>query len=175
MAGGARQASVRAVSGQEEGWRGWQQPQVKTRVTALPPDGWGRRSAGAGTQGLRWYAWDWLPLARPLLPDWDRWRVVRRPLRAPPALTAYVVLAPRAMTLATVGHVAGSRWTSAQGVAEAKGEVGLEPYAVRRWPGWSRHSTLARGASARLPVLRAANLPEGARAKKWHGAPRGAG
>ena len=53
-----------------------------------------------------------------------------------------------------------------QGFAEAKGEVGLDPYEGRRWMGWYRHSTVARWASALVTVLRAAHLPEGALAKK---------
>jgi len=48
------QAYVLAVSGKEYVWRGWQQPQVKTVLATLPPDGWTRLSAGAGTKGLRW-------------------------------------------------------------------------------------------------------------------------
>ena len=56
-------------------------------------------------------------------------------------------------------QVVGRRWTIAQGFEEAKGEVGLEQYAVRHWTGWSRHSTLAMWAYALLTVLRAAHLP----------------
>jgi SRSO17 transposase len=38
----------------------------------------------------------------------------------------------------------------------AKGEVGLDQYQVRRWPGWYRHITLALLAPAYLTVTRAA-------------------
>lgn len=48
------QASVLAVSGQEDVWRGWQQHQVQTVWATLPPAGWTRLSAGTGTKGLRW-------------------------------------------------------------------------------------------------------------------------
>jgi hypothetical protein len=44
------QAYVLAVSGKEYVWRGWQQYQVKTLLATLPPDGWTRLSAGAGTK-----------------------------------------------------------------------------------------------------------------------------
>jgi len=37
----------------------------------------------------------------------------------------------------------------------AKGEVGLDHYEVRRWPGWYRHVTLALLAHAFLVVTRA--------------------
>jgi SRSO17 transposase len=36
----------------------------------------------------------------------------------------------------------------------AKGEVGLDHYEVRRWPGWYRHITLALLAHAFLTVTR---------------------
>jgi len=68
--------------------------------------------------------------------------------------------------LAPVVQVAGSRGTVARGFAEAQGAGGLEQYAVRSWPGWSRPMPWAMGASARLTVRRAANLPAAALAKK---------
>ena len=61
-------ASVLAVSGKEYVWLGWYQRQVNTVVAALPEDGWSRLSAGDGTQGPRWYDWQWLSLADPLAP-----------------------------------------------------------------------------------------------------------
>src|SRR5262249_15205892 len=70
------QAYVLAVSGKEYVWRGWQQHKVKTVLATLPPDGWTRLSAGAGTKGLRWYEWRWLPLAPPMHPAWRRWLLV---------------------------------------------------------------------------------------------------
>jgi len=153
------QAYVLAVSGKEYVWRGWRQHQVKTVLAALPPDGWTRLSAGAGTKGLRWYEWCWLPLAQPLLPAWRRWLLVRRSVSDPTALTAYVVFAPHESALETVVRVAGSRWTVESCFEAAKGEVGLDQYEVRSWTGWYRHITLAMWAYARLTVLRAAHLP----------------
>ena len=153
------QAYVLAVSGKEYVWRGWRQHQVKTVLATLPPDGWTRLSAGAGTKGLRWYEWRWLPLAHPMLPAWRRWLLVRRSLSDPTDLTAYVVFAPHESSLEAVVRVAGSRWTVESCFEEAKGEVGLDHYEVRSWTGWYRHITLAMWAYALLTVLRAAHLP----------------
>ena len=153
------QAYVLAVSGKEDVWRGWQQHQVKTVLATLPSDGWTRLSAGAGTKGLRWYAWRWLPLAHPMHPAWRRWLLVRRSLSDLTDLTAYVVFAPHESSLEMVVRVAGSRWTVERCFAAAKGEVGLEQYEVRSWTGWYRHGTLAMWAYALLTVLRAAPLP----------------
>jgi hypothetical protein len=51
---------------------------------------------------------------------------VRRSLRAPTELTAYVVFAPPGPVLETVVPGAGSRWTGERCLEEAKGEVGLD-------------------------------------------------
>ena len=47
---------------------------------------------------------------------------------------------------------------------QAKNEVGLDHYEVRRWPGWYRHITLALLAHAFLAVTRA-QASSGDRAK----------
>jgi SRSO17 transposase len=152
-------AYVLAVTGKEYVWRAGRQQQGKTILATLATEGWHRMSAGDGTKGPRWYDWMWLPLAAPWQPDWRRWLLVRRSLSAPTALTAYVVFAPQATTLATIVPVAGSRWTVERCFEEAKGEVGLDHYEVRSWTGWYRHITLARWAYALLTVLRAVELP----------------
>jgi SRSO17 transposase len=85
------QGYVLAVSGQEYVWVDWHQRQVKTVLAALPEDGWRRRSAGDGAKGPRWYDWRWLSLAAPLEPGWCRWLLVRRRVRDPTELAAYVV------------------------------------------------------------------------------------
>ena len=51
--------------------------------------------------------------------------------------------------------MAGTRWVIESGFEEAKGEVGLADYEVRRWDGWYRHVTLALLAHAVLAVTRA--------------------
>jgi SRSO17 transposase len=99
-------------------------------------------------------------------PAWRRWLLVRRSVRAPTDLPAFVVLAPQATTLAEAGQVAGARWSIASSVEAAKGEVGLEQYEVRSGTGWYRHSTLAMWAYALLTVVRARHLPAGVLPKK---------
>ena len=76
-----------------------------------------------------------------------------------------------ATTLATVVQVAGSRWTIERSFEEAKGEVGLEHYAVRSWTGWYRHITLAMWAYALLTVLRAVSAQRRRHQKKCRPSP----
>jgi SRSO17 transposase len=150
-------AYVMTVSGKEYVWRAGRHQQVKSLLAALETEGWCRLSAGDGAQGPCWYAWTWLPLAALWQPR--RWLLVRRSLSDPTELTAYVVFAPPATLLATVVQGAGSRWTIERCFEEAKGEVGLDHYEVRRWTGWYWHITLAMWAYALLTVLRATHLP----------------
>ena len=51
-------------------------------------------------------------------------------------------------------RVAGTRWTIEECFEEAKGQVGLDQYEVRKWEGWYRHITLAMLAHAYLAVVR---------------------
>ena len=133
---------------------------MKTVLAALPADGWTRHSAGAGAKGPRWYDWCWVPLAAPLHPAWRRWLLVRRSVSVPPELTAFVVFAPQATTLAEMVQTAGTRWTIESSFEAAKGEVGLDHYEVRSWIGWYRHNTLVMWAYALLTVVRAGHLQE---------------
>ncbi len=148
-----------AVSGKAYVWQAGRPQQGNTIVAPLGTERWDRLSAGDGATGLRWDDWTWLPLVAPWPPDWRRWLLVCRRLSPPTEVTADVVLAPQATALATVGVVAGRRWSGEQWFAEAKGEVGLDHEEGRRWTGWYRHITLAMWAYALLTVLRAAHLP----------------
>jgi SRSO17 transposase len=51
-------------------------------------------------------------------------------------------------------QVAGRRWTVEECMAQAKGEVGRDPYEVRHWKSWYRHITLALLAQAYLSGMR---------------------
>jgi SRSO17 transposase len=61
----------------------------------------------------------------------------------------------------------GPRWTIDQLFAAAKGEVGRDHDAVRSWTGWYRHITLAMGALALLPVMRAGAIAVATLKKTW--------
>ena len=51
-------------------------------------------------------------------------------------------------------RVAGRRWTIEEYFEDAKGQVGLDQYEVRRWDGWYWHITLAMLVHAYLTVIR---------------------
>lgn len=154
-------AYVLAVSGKETVTKHWRTYRVSTILTKPPTEGWERVSAGDGATGPRLYDWIRLRLSDPLVAGWSRWLLLRRSISDPTDITAYVCFAPSATPLAVLVQVAGSRWTIESGFEAAKGEVGLDHYEVRSWPGWYRHITLACLAHAFLTVMRAqaADLP----------------
>src|SRR4051794_5839457 len=127
-----------------------------TLAEAVPETAWERLSAGAGAKGPRVYAWARVPI-RPLRePGWDYWLLVRRSLTDPTDRAYYGCFCPAGTSLTALVRVAGTRWAIEECFESAKGEVGLDHYEVRRWPGWYRHITLALLAHAYLTVTRAA-------------------
>ena len=82
------------------------------------------------------------------------WLLVRRSLANPGELTYYVCFGLAGTTLEELARVAGTRWAIEECFEEAKGQVGLDQYEVRRWDGWYRHITLAMLAQAYLAVIR---------------------
>jgi SRSO17 transposase len=123
-------------------------------ATQVPAGAWRQLSGGDGAKGPRVYAWARVPI-RPLRePGWEHWLLVRRSLRDG-ELAFYVCYAPARTTLGTLVRVAGTRWTVECGFQQAKGEVGLDHYEVRRYDAWYRHVTLAMLAHAFLAAMRA--------------------
>lgn len=131
-------------------------------IAAVPVAAWSTLSAGAGAKGPRLYDWTRVPI-RPLSdPARGYWLLARRSLADPTELVYYVCYGLATATLADLVRVAGTRWTIEDAVAEAKGEVGLDQYEVRRWAGWYRHITLCLLAQAVLAVTRANAAQRGA-------------
>jgi SRSO17 transposase len=132
-------------------------------AAAVPAERWIVCSAGHGAKGRRLYDWTRVELAAPATTGMARWLLVRRS-RSVGELAFYACYGPAATPLVGLVRVAGTRWAVEEGFEQAKGEVGLDDYEVRRWPGWYRHVTLALLAHAFLAVTRAKAV-NGERAK----------
>jgi SRSO17 transposase len=129
-------------------------------AAAVPAEQWIACSAGHGAKGRRLYDWTRIQLASPATSEMARWLLVRR-RRSDGELAFYACYGPAATPLVGLVRVAGTRWAVEEGFEQAKGEVGLDHYEVRKWPGWYRHITLALLAHAFLAVTRArATSPE---------------
>jgi SRSO17 transposase len=135
-------------------WTRGQQRTVERLVADLPADAWTRLSAGEGSQGPRWY--DWACLALPYAGAAGRahWLLARRSRSDPTKLAYYRVYGPADTPVIEMVRVAGRRWTIEEGFEQAKGEVGLDQYEVRRYDAWYRYVTLALLAHAALEVTR---------------------
>ncbi|HEX8858354.1 MAG TPA: IS701 family transposase [Actinomycetes bacterium] len=123
-------------------------------ATAVPAEQWITCSAGHGAKGRRLDDWTRVGLAVPATAGMARWLLVRRS-RSDGELAFYACYAPATTPLIGLVRVAGIRWAVEEGFEQAKGEVGLDHYEVRRWPGWYRHVTLALLAHAFLAITRA--------------------
>jgi SRSO17 transposase len=120
-------------------------------AAGVPVEQWVAASAGHGAKGRRLYDWARVELATPAGPKMARWLLVRRS-RRDGELAFYACSGPATTSLVGLVRVAGTRWAIEDGFQQAKTEVGLDHYEVRRWPGWYRHITLALLAHAFLVI-----------------------
>ena len=137
------------------------------RLTAQVDEAsWVRCSTGDGAKGPRVHDWAALKI-RPLRePGKGYWMLTGRSVTKPEELAYYVCYGPAGTALQELVRVAGSRWTIEECIEEAKGQVGLDQYEVRRWDDWYRHITLAMLAHAYLGVVRNQESEQGCSGKK---------
>ena len=151
-------AHVLAIKRNEKLWacteKGPRQVRADRLASQVDETGWVRGSAGDGAKGPRVYDWTTVDI-RPLKePGKGYWLLARRSIAKPGELAYYVCFGPAGTTLEELARVAGTRWAIEECFEEAKGQVGLDQYEVRRWDGWYRHITLAMLAHAYLAVIR---------------------
>ena len=149
-------------------WTPGRQETSQALVAALHEAAWGRLSAGDGSQGPRWYDWACLALPYAGAAGHAHWLLARRRLSDPTDLAYYRVYGPADTVVEEMVRVAGQRWTVEEGFEQAKQEVGLDEYEVRRYDAWYRHITLALLAHAYLEVTRTTATADGGK----KGAPR---
>ena len=158
-------AHVMAIKSNEKLWaltdRGPLQVRADRLAAGVEESAWVRCSAGNGAKGPRVYDWAAVDI-RPLRePGKGHWLLARRSVAKPGELAFYVCFGPSDTTLEELVRVAGTRWAIEECFEEAKGEVGLDQYEVRRWDGWYRHITLAMLAQAYLAVIRHQAMEQG--------------
>jgi SRSO17 transposase len=145
---------VLGVAKDEPLWCGFKQARADEWAADLPDERWQRLSCGEGAKGPRLYDWVLIPLPRwGQAPDGLHALLVRRSL-TDGEVAYFVVFAPAGTPLQSLVTVAGMRWTIEECFETGKGEVGLDDYEVRHWPGWYRHITLSMLALAFLTVTR---------------------
>jgi SRSO17 transposase len=95
-----------------------------------------------------------------------RWLLVRRSIDDPEEMGFYQAYGPGETTAEKLVRVCQERWIVEECFAEAKGEVSLDNYEVRRWDSWHRHITLSLLAHAFLALTRRAAIEEEGSPKK---------
>jgi SRSO17 transposase len=151
---GQGRSYVLAVPSTHGLWTRGQQRTVERLVAELPAAAWTRLSAGEGSQGPRWDDWACLALPYTGAAGKAHWLLARRSVSDPTKLAYYRVYGPMDTPVIEMVRVAGRRWTIEEGFAQAKGEVGLDQYEVRRYDAWYRYVPLALLAHAALEVTR---------------------
>jgi SRSO17 transposase len=151
---------VLAITSSKSVYHEGHQKRVGKVARSLPEESWIRASAGKGTKGERLY--DWACLELPESGTYraegvraGRWLLMRRSIAEPEKKIAYYLCyGPAHTSVQELIRIAGRRWVIEDCFEQAKGEVGLDEYEVRKWDGWHRHITLCLLAHAYLAVVR---------------------
>jgi SRSO17 transposase len=142
-------------------WTLGQQVEAQVLAARQPDDAWARSSAGEGSQGPRFYDWACIRLPYETAAGMAHWLLIRRGVSDPTELKFFRVYGPADTAVEEMIRVAGVRWAIEIVIQQAKGEVGLDQYEVRKWDAWYRHVTLALLAHAALEVARSTAQKEG--------------
>jgi SRSO17 transposase len=116
-------------------------------LAARPGLRWRRLSCGDGAKGPRIYDFAEVPDAAS-----PAHRLVVRRSLADGELAYFWCHTPHGADLTHLVRVIGLRWAVEECFQASKGQVGLDHYQVRSYPGWYRHITLAMAAHSWLTV-----------------------
>jgi SRSO17 transposase len=103
---------------------------------------WYRRTVSEGTKGPITYEFmkKRVVLSKNGKPDRCVWLIVRRPIGGSIDTYAYFISnAGRSTRLKTFVWLSGVRWAIEQCLEEAKTDLGMDHYEVRKYPGWRHH------------------------------------
>src|SRR5208337_3523359 len=102
---------------------------------------WYRRKVSEGTKGPIVYEFTRrrIILSAAGLPKKTVWLLIRRTLGSEPQYTYFISNAPNSTRLNTLVWLSGLRWAIEQCFQEAKTELGMDHYEVRKFPGRHHH------------------------------------
>jgi SRSO17 transposase len=133
---------------------GGRKKKIERLLERLGEDAFSKVRPARDTGGRRPWEWACLDLAPDPKKGMRRWLLVRRSTDDPEERGFYQAYGPPETTVEELVGVCQERWVVEECFAEAKGEVGLDHYEVRRWDAWHRHVTLCLLAPAFLVVVR---------------------
>ena len=102
---------------------------------------WYRRQVSEGTKGPIVYEFTRrrVILSAEGLPQKTVWLLIRRTLGDDPQYSYFISNASSSTRLKTLVWLSGLRWAIEQCFEEAKTELGMDHYEVRKFPGWQHH------------------------------------
>jgi SRSO17 transposase len=145
---------------------GGRKKKIERYIERLGEDAFSEIRPAQDTGGRRPWEWACMDLAPDSKRGMRRWLLVRRSPDDPEDLGFYQAYGPEGTTVEELVKVCQDRWAVEECFAEAKGEVGLDHYEVRRWDAWHRHITICLLAHAFLAVTRCAAVEEEGSRKK---------
>jgi SRSO17 transposase len=102
---------------------------------------WYRRKVSEGTKGPIEYEFTKkrVVLSKNGLPEKEVWLLIRRTLGNEPTYSYFVCNASVSCRLNLLVWLSGTRWAIERCFEEAKTEIGMDHYEVRKFPGWVHH------------------------------------
>ena len=107
-----------------------------------------------------------MELAADLEKGMSRWLLARRGSDDPEDVAFYQAYGPEDASVEELVRICQERWAIESAFEEAKGEIGMDHYEVRKWDAWHRYVTLCLLAHAFLVVMRLASRNEEVARKK---------
>jgi hypothetical protein len=134
---------------------GGRKKKIERLAERLPEDAFSEVLPAEDSGQRRSWEWACLGLAADPKKGMSRWLLVRRGSDDPEELAFYQAYGPEDTSVEEPG-VCQERWAIEGAFEEAKGEIGMDHYEVRKWGAWHRYVTLCLLAHAFLVLTRLA-------------------
>jgi SRSO17 transposase len=145
---------------------GGRKKKIERLAERLPEDAWSEVLPAEDSDERRPWEWACLGLAADTKKGMSRWLLVRRGSDDPEDLAFYQAYGPEDTSVEELVRICRDRWAIEFAFEEAKGEIGMDHYEVRKWGAWHRYVTLCLLAHAFLVVTRLATRNEEVARKK---------
>jgi len=145
---------------------GGRKKKIERLAERLPEDAWSEVFPAEDSDERRPWEWACLGLAADPKKGMSRWLLVRRGSDDPEDLAFYQAYGPEDTSVKELVRICRERWAIEAAFEEAKGEIGMDHYEVRKWGAWHRYVTLCLLAHAFLVVTRLATRNEEVARKK---------
>jgi SRSO17 transposase len=145
---------------------GGRKKKIERLAERLPEDAFSEVPPVQDSGERRPWEWACLGLAADPKKGMSRWLLVRRGTDDPEELAFYQAYGPEDTSVEELVRICQKRWAIEVAFEEAKGEIGMDQYEVRKWGAWHRYVTLCLLAHAFLVITRLATRNEEVARKK---------